>query len=151
MTRPVILLVEDNRDDVELTLHALQACEAGFPIVIANDGTEALDYLLCRGPYANRDCLEGPVIILLDLKLPRMDGIEVLKVIREKQPPGQIVIIALTTSDEEDDIAAAYRYGVNSYIRKPIDFDQFSQVMKEVGRYWLSLNTPPPSPRRVRM
>ena len=144
MTRPAILLVEDNDDDVELTLHALGACGLTCPIVVASDGEEALDYLFCRGPYADRDIRIAPAMILLDLQLPRVTGLQVLKAIREGGLPGPSLIVALTTSDEEDDILSAYRLGVNSYIRKPIDFDQFSEVVKEVGRYWLSLNTPPP-------
>lgn len=145
MKRPPILLVEDNRDDVELTLHALKECGLGFPIVVAGDGEEALDYLFGRGVYANRNTRDHPVMILLDLKLPRIDGLQVLRAIRESGQPGYIPVVALTTSDEEEDVLSAYKLGVNSYIRKPIDFDQFSEAVRQVGRYWLSLNTMPSS------
>jgi len=145
MKRPPILLVEDNRDDVELTLHALKECGLGFPIVVASDGEEALDYLFGRGIYINRDTRDRPVMILLDLQLPRVDGLQVLRALRDSGLPGHIPVVALTTSDEENDIISAYKLGVNSYIRKPIDFDQFRETVKQVGRYWLSSNTMPPS------
>lgn len=151
MTLPAILLVEDNGDDAELTLHALKASGVTFPIVVATDGAEALDYLFCRGRFADRDIHDSPAIILLDLQLPGIDGLEVLRVIRASRLPSPNLVIALTTSDEEEDIVSAYNLGVNSYIRKPVDFDQFREVVKQVGHYWLSLNTPPPSVRRPHM
>jgi CheY-like chemotaxis protein len=147
MTNKVILLVEDNRDDVELTLRALKKNNIGNKVVVANDGIEALDYLLGTGLHVGRDVKEQPVVILLDLKLPKIDGLEVLKRIRQVERIKLIPVVILTSSVEQKDIFNGYRLGVNSYIRKPIDFDNFVEVMRHLGLYWLFWNEPPPAER----
>ena len=138
-----VLLVEDNPDDVELTLHALEDYHVANPIHVVHDGAEALDFVFARGAYATRDVNKLPKIILLDLKLPLVDGLEVLRQIKADERTQMIPVVVLTSSREEQDIVESYRLGVNSYIVKPVDFDQFTESMREVGLYWLLLNQSP--------
>lgn len=145
MSDKVILLIEDNLSDIELTKRAFQKNAIGNKIVVAEDGQEALDYLFCSGAYSARNSAEMPILILLDLKLPRIDGLEVLRRLRADGRTRRIPIVILTSSSEEQDIAAGYDLGSNSYIRKPVDFHQFSDVIKQLGMYWLVINQAPPS------
>ena len=144
MSSKTILLVEDNPSDIELTRRALKKNAIGNPLVVAEDGQEALDYLFCTGAHAGRRTDEPPVLILLDLKLPRVDGLEVLKRVRAVPRTHRIPVVILTSSTEEEDLAAGYDLGTNSYIRKPVDFNQFSDVVGKMGLYWLVINQPPP-------
>ncbi|MGH9351567.1 MAG: response regulator [Terriglobia bacterium] len=137
-----ILLVEDNAADLELTLHALRKSNVANTIHIARDGEEALDYLFCRGPYSGRDAAL-PKVVLLDLKLPKVDGLEVLKAIRGDERTKCIPVVALTSSKEQQDILSSYKLGVNSYIQKPVDFDQFQQAVQQLGLYWVVVNQVP--------
>jgi two-component system response regulator len=137
-----ILLVEDNPDDVELALHALKRNNIINPIVVARDGREALDYLYKRGKFSGSGH-DNPALILLDLKLPKVDGIEVLRKIKASIPLKKIPVVVLTSSKEEKDLLESYDLGVNSYIRKPVDFDQFVETVRYIGYYWLLLNEPP--------
>ena len=140
------MLVEDNPDDLELTMRALKKSGFGDAIVVARDGVEAIDYLFGTGAYAGRDTRSQPAVILLDIKLPRLGGHEVLERLRKNRQTQLIPVVVLTSSDEREDIAGAYARGANSYIRKPVDFSQFSSVLAVLGRYWLELNTHvPPS------
>jgi len=139
-----ILLVEDNPDDVELTLMALKASKILNPVIIARDGEEALDYLFGTGACAGRGMAAMPVLTLLDLKLPKIDGIEVLSRIRSDERTRLYPVVILTSSDEQKDILNGYRLGANSYVRKPVDFNQFSDAVKQLGLYWLILNEAPP-------
>ncbi len=143
--KKTILLVEDNPDDVELTLLGLKKNNVVNDIVVAQDGAEALDYLFCTGKYAERDAGLMPVLILLDLKLPKMDGIEVLKRLRNDDRTKIIPVVVLTTSDEEKDLVQCYNGGANSYIRKPVDFVRFSEAVQQLKLYWLLLNETPPN------
>lgn len=138
-----ILLVEDNPADVELTLHSLKKHHFANRIVIARDGAEALDYLFGTGKYQGRNALAHPNLILLDLKLPKLSGLEVLKQLKSHEDLRTIPVVVLTSSKEEPDIREAYRLGANSYIVKPVDFDQFTKVVTDIGLYWLILNEPP--------
>ncbi len=138
-----ILLVEDNPDDVALTLNAFRIHNLSNRIQIARDGEEALDFLFCRGAFAARDCSERPRVILLDLKLPKVDGLEVLRAIKSDERTRTIPVVILTSSKEERDIVEGYTLGVNSYIVKPVNFDQFIEAARVLGMYWLLLNTPP--------
>ena len=140
----VILLVEDNPDDVELTLRALELQKIANPLVVAKDGVEALDYLLGRGRFAGPELPALPTVILLDLKLPKIDGLEVLKQIRENERTRLLPVVILTSSKEEKDLIMGYSFGANSYIRKPVDFDQFNEAIKQLGLYWLVWNQPAP-------
>ena len=137
-----ILLVEDNPDDVELALHALKRNNILNPIVVARDGQEALDYLHYGGKYADSKH-ENPALILLDLQLPKVDGIEVLRKIKENNSLKKVPVVILTSSKEEKDLVESYGLGVNSYIRKPVDFDQFVETVRYIGYYWLLLNESP--------
>jgi CheY-like chemotaxis protein len=140
----VILLVEDNPDDEALTIRALKRHHVGNEIIVAHDGVEALDYLFGTGLYADRDVTVKPSVILLDLKLPRIDGLEVLRRIRESESTKLLPVVVLTTSSEEQDLLTSYSLGCNSYIRKPVDFLQFSEAIRQLGMYWLLMNEPPP-------
>lgn len=143
MNSKVILLVEDNPSDVGLTERALKKNAIFNQLVVAEDGQEGLDYLLGEGAYAGRDVSDLPVVVLLDLKLPRIGGLEVLRRIRADPRVRRVPVVILTSSKEEQDIAAGYDLGVNSYIRKPVDFNQFAEVVKQLGLYWLVINEGP--------
>jgi two-component system response regulator len=143
--KPVdILLVDDNPDDIELALYALRRNQLANHIHIVRDGVEALDFLFCRGEYANRKCIHNPKLVLLDIKMPKLNGLEVLKEIRANERTAGIPVVILTTSKEERDLIESYRLGVNSYIVKPVDFEQFSDAVRQLGFYWLLLNERPP-------
>ena len=144
MEGKIILLVEDNPDDVDLTIRAFKKNNILNRIIVAKDGVEALDYLFGTGMHAGRSAKDMPVIVLLDLKLPRIDGIEVLKSIRQNEFTRLLPVIILTSSTEEQDLINGYKGGANSYVRKPVDFDQFAKAMKHLGLYWLIWNEPPP-------
>jgi CheY-like chemotaxis protein len=138
-----ILLVEDNKDDLELTLHALRKERLANRIQIARDGEEALDFLFCRNGFAERSFEQPPRLVLLDLKLPKVDGMEVLRHLKAEPRTRTIPVVILTSSKEERDLINSYNLGVNSYIQKPVDFDQFRETVKRVGMYWLLVNQPP--------
>ncbi|MFQ5904445.1 MAG: response regulator [Candidatus Binatia bacterium] len=137
-----ILLVEDNPNDVELTLHALRKNHISNRIHVARDGVEALEFIFCTGAFAERNIQETPKVILLDLKLPKVDGMEVLQRIKEDPRTRATPVVALTSSREERDIVKSYRLGVNSYIVKPVDFKKFTEAVQQMGFYWLLLNQP---------
>jgi two-component system response regulator len=139
-----ILLVEDNPDDEALTLRALQKSNILNEVVVARDGVEALDYLFGTGSHAGRGAPLQPQLVLLDLKLPKLDGIEVLKRVRADARTRLQPVVILTTSNEERDVLSSYQLGANSYIRKPVDFVQFMDAVRQLGLYWLVLNVPPP-------
>jgi two-component system response regulator len=139
----IILLVEDNPDDVKLTLRALKKSNILNEMVVAQDGVEALDYLFGTGRYAGRDTKVLPQVVLLDLKMPRMDGLEVLQRIRADERTKILPVVILTTSSEDRDRVESYKLGANSYIRKPVDFDQFVGAVQNLGLYWLVLNEAP--------
>ena len=144
MEDKMILLVEDNPDDEALTLRALKKNNIGNAVVVVHDGAEALDFLLCTGAYADRDPRDKPQVILLDLKLPKVDGMEVLRRIRADPSTRTLPVVILTSSKEEQDVINSYLIGVNSYIRKPVDFIQFVEAIRQLGLYWLVLNEAPP-------
>ena len=144
MTAKSILLVEDNCSDVELTKRALSKGHILNELIVAEDGQEALDYLFGTGIYANRGTAPLPTLILLDLKLPKVDGLEVLSKIRANAMTKRLPVVVLTSSQEEHDIATSYDLGANSYIRKPVDFLQFVEAIQALGLYWLVINEPPP-------
>ena len=148
MLDKVILLVEDNPDDEELTLRALAKNNIRNEVVVARDGAEALDYLFGTGEYAGRDTSKTPQVILLDLKLPKIDGLEVLRRLRADERTNLLAIVILTSSKEEQDIVTGYKLGANSYIRKPVDFGQFIEAVRQLGLYWLVLNETPPAGKR---
>jgi two-component system response regulator len=141
--KKIILLVEDNPDDELLTLEALKDNNIRNDVVIAHDGEEALDFLFMRGQYKDRDENLVPQVILLDLKLPKVDGLEVLQQIRNNEKTKVLPVVVLTSSKEETDLIKSYQLGANSYIRKPVDFEQFSQAIKYLGLYWIVLNELP--------
>lgn len=138
-----ILLVEDNPNDVELTVHALRVNNVTNRIHVVRDGADALDFIFGRGPYHGRTLREGPRVILLDLKLPKVDGLDVLRQIKRDPEARTIPVVALTSSKEERDIVESYQLGVNSYIVKPVDFTQFTEAVRQLGLYWILLNQPP--------
>ena len=140
----MILLVEDNADDEALTLRALKKNNIGNTVVVVRDGAEALDFLFCSGIYADRDPRDKPQVILLDLKLPKVDGLEVLRRIRADPSTRTLPVVILTSSKEEQDVVNSYLIGVNSYVRKPVDFIQFVEAIRQLGLYWLVLNETSP-------
>lgn len=139
-----ILLVEDNPDDVELAVHALRKEHLANHLEIARDGEEALDFIFCRGPHSGRSFNHQPKLILLDLKLPKVDGLEVLREIKNDPRTKMIPVVILTASREERDLVNGYQLGVNAYIQKPVDFEKFREMVKQVGLFWLVVNQPPP-------
>jgi CheY-like chemotaxis protein len=139
-----LLLVEDNPDDEELTLLAFENSRISNQVVVAHDGVEALDYLFGTGMYANRDLSVMPALILLDLQLPRINGLEVLERLRADDRTKLLPVVILTTSNEQQDLINSYNLGCNSYIRKPVDYDRFITVVQQLGMYWLLINEPPP-------
>ncbi|MBW4639860.1 MAG: response regulator [Gloeocapsa sp. UFS-A4-WI-NPMV-4B04] len=143
MTKKIILLVEDNRDDEELTLMAFEQSEIMNEVAVVRDGAEALDYLFKTGKYTNRALSEMPAVILLDLKLPKISGLEVLKRIRADTQTQFVPVVILTTSKEQEDIINSYKLGCNSYIRKPVNFTEFIEAARKLGLYWLCLNEVP--------
>jgi two-component system response regulator len=147
MTNKVILLVEDNGDDEKLTLRAFKKKNIGNPIVVAHDGVEAVDYLFGTGTHAGRNVSDVPAVILLDLKLPKIDGLEVLKRVRADSRTQRVPVVVLTSSKEEQDLVSSYDLGANSYIRKPVDFEKFVEVVGALGLYWLLWNEPAPASR----
>jgi CheY-like chemotaxis protein len=140
-----ILLVEDNPADAELTLHALQKSNLANKIQLVRDGEEALDFLFCRGPFAGRQFEQAPHLILLDLKLPKVDGLQVLEEVKRDLRTRAIPVIVLTTSKEERDVVSSYRLGVNGYIQKPVNFSEFQEAVRQLGLYWLLINSKPPA------
>src|SRR5712691_1458826 len=138
-----ILLVEDNQDDVDLALHALRREKLANHIFVVHDGEEALDFLFCRGAFSERSVDRPPKLVLLDLKLPKVDGLEVLKQVKSDLRTKTIPVVIMTSSKEERDLVAGYNLGANSYIQKPVDFEQFRETVKCVGLYWLVTNQPP--------
>jgi two-component system response regulator len=139
-----ILLVEDHPDDVVLTMRALQKHGLGNSVVVVRDGVEALDYLQGRGNYAGRDISQAPALVLLDLKLPRLGGLELLEQLQQDRALQQLRVVVLTSSQEEEDVLASYSHGACSYIRKPVDFQEFLQAVGRLGDYWLRLNEASP-------
>lgn len=144
MSEPIILLVEDNRDDAELTRLALAESKVTNQLVWVMDGQEALDWLTCTGKHTDRDPCLQPTVVLLDLKLPKINGLEVLERIRTNPITRRLPVVILTSSKEEQDVIRGYDLGANSYIRKPVDFEQFTQAIKELGVYWMVMNEPSP-------
>lgn len=150
MADKIILLVEDNPDDEALTLRALRQHHIKNEVVVAHDGVEALEYFFGPGRFTGRDMSLMPEVILLDLKLPKMDGLEVLRRLRADERTKLLPVVILTSSNEERDIVESYRLGANSYVRKPVDFVQFANAVLQLGLYWLILNESPPKSERVR-
>ena len=142
-TGRTILLVEDNPDDIELARRAFEKGRIANHMAVASDGQDALDYLFVAGRYSDRDPSVMPDVVLLDLKLPKMDGIEVLRQIRANERTRNLPVVILTTSKEQRDVAGCYELGANSYVRKPVDFVQFVEAVRQLGLYWLVLNEPP--------
>ena len=144
MDQNMILLVEDNPDDEALTLRALKKHNIGNKVFVVRDGAEALDFLFCSGTYVDRDVNDMPQVTLLDLKLPKVDGLEVLRRLRADKRTRLLPVVILTSSNEEQDLIEGYKNGANSYVRKPVDFNQFLEAVRELGLYWLILNQTPP-------
>jgi two-component system, response regulator len=144
MSEKMILLVEDNPDDEELTTRALRQAKIANEIVVARDGAEALDFLFGEGAYAGRDVSRAPAVVLLDLKLPKLSGLDVLNRLRADPRTRLVPVVILTSSSEEEDMLKSYQLGANSYVRKPVDFGQFAQAVSQLGIYWLLLNQPVP-------
>ena len=144
MQKKVILLVEDNPSDAGLTKRAFEKNRIQNELVVAEDGQEALDYLFGAGAYAGRDTSEMPAVVLMDLKLPKVDGLEALRRIRSHDLTKRLPVVILTSSRQEQDVAMSYDLGANSYIRKPVDFHQFAEAVKTLDLYWVVLNEPPP-------
>lgn len=147
MAEKHVLLVEDNPDDEALTLRALKKAHILNPVVIVRDGAEALDYLLCAGRYKERDPTDTPQLILLDLNLPLIGGLEVLRRLRADPHAKLLPVVVLTSSREEEDLVASYSFGANSYVRKPVDFGEFTEAVRKLGLFWLLVNEAPPLPR----
>lgn len=147
MREKIILLVEDNPMDEELSLRALKKSNITNPVVVAHDGVEALDYLFGRGVHAGRDLADAPQVVLLDLKLPKVDGVEVLRALRADERTKLQPVVVFTSSKEEQDLIRSYREGANSYVRKPIDFQEFAAAIRQLGLYWLTTNACPPPTR----
>jgi two-component system response regulator len=143
-TSTTILLVEDNPDDVELTLRALKRNNISNAVAVVQDGAEALEYLFAEGKYSDRDPGDAPAIVLLDLKLPKIDGLELLRRIRADERTSLLPVVILTSSTEEADIIQSYKNGCNSYVQKPVEFSQFSDAVRQLGLYWILLNRRPP-------
>lgn len=141
-----ILLVEDNSDDEVLMLRELRKQNVANRIAVVRDGAEALEYLFCTGSYADRDPNDIPTLVMLDLKLPKVDGLEVLRRIRADERTKVLPVVIVTSSDEERDVAESYSRGANSYVRKPVNFDQFREAVRQLHLYWLLINEPPPKP-----
>jgi two-component system, response regulator len=139
-----ILLVEDNPKDLKLTLHALTSHKLANRVEVARDGEEALDYLLCRGKFSTRSFEDAPRLVLLDLKLPKVDGLEVLRTVKNDPRTKAIPVVILTASREDRDLVEGYKLGVNAYIQKPVDFDEFRKIVEQLGLFWLVVNQPPP-------
>ena len=139
-----ILLVDDNASDVELTVRALRAHKLANSIHVAEDGQQALDFVFCRGAFSHRSFATPPKVIFLDLKMPKVDGIDVLRAIRGDERTRMIPVVILTSSKEQRDIVEGYKLGVNAYIQKPVDFDEFRRVIEQMGMFWLVVNQPPP-------
>jgi len=144
MDNKMILLVEDNPDDEALTIRALKKNNIGNALAVVRDGAEALEFLFCTGIYTNRDPRDKPELILLDLKLPKVDGLEVLRRVRADQRTQLLPVVILTSSKEEQDLITSYELGANSYVRKPVDFVEFVEAVRQLGLYWLVLNEAPP-------
>lgn len=144
MTTKMILLVEDNCDDEELTLMAFEQCDINLEIKVVRDGAEALDYLFRTNIYAQRQLNDNPALILLDLNLPKIGGLEVLRRLRSHQETRLLPVVILTTSKDEQDLIKGYNFGCNSYVCKPVDYQQFLYATRQLGLYWLGLNEPPP-------
>jgi two-component system, response regulator len=147
MDKHIIMIVEDNEDDLELALRAFRHNNVLNEIVVARDGVEALDYLFGTGPHEGRDLCVMPEVVLLDLKMPRLGGLEVLQRIRADARTRYLPVVVLTSSDEEKDMIDSYHYGVNSYIRKPVDFKQFTEAVRQLSLYWMVLNQCPRNPQ----
>ena len=143
MRNKLILLVEDNPDDEALAIRALKKSNLANDIAVARDGVEALEFLFCEGSHAGRDPRDAPVVVLLDLKLPKVDGLEVLKRVKSDERTRRLPVVIMTSSSEEQDIINSYDLGANSYIRKPVDFNQFTEAVAQLGLYWLVLNEVP--------
>ena len=148
MNSRLILLIEDNPSDVELTKRALERRHISNTLLVAEDGKEALDYLFAEGAHAGRDVTDLPTLVLLDIRLPKLDGLEVLRRIRADPRTKRLPVVILTSSNEEQDLAAGYDLGANSYIRKPVEFAKFAEAIEYLGLYWLVLNEPPPKVSR---
>ncbi|HEY9232276.1 MAG TPA: response regulator [Blastocatellia bacterium] len=140
MEKKVILLVEDNPKDEALTLRALRKSKVANEVAVARDGVEALDYLFATGSHAGRDMREMPQVVLLDLKLPKVDGLQVLQAIRADERTRRLPVVVFTSSSEQEDLIKSYNLGANSYVRKPVDFEQFLEATRQLGLYWLVLN-----------
>jgi CheY-like chemotaxis protein len=146
MSEPLeILLVEDNPNDLELTLHALQKNNVANQIHVVRDGEEALDFLFCRGAFSHRSFDAPPKVVLLDLKLPKVDGLEVLRSVKTDPRTKAVPVVIMTSSKQQRDLVESYHCGVNSYIQKPINFNEFQEVIRQLGYYWLAINQPPPA------
>ncbi len=145
MQRKTVLLVEDNPDDEALTLRSLNRNSVVNDVIVTRDGAEALDYLFCTGKYAGRDQSGQPELILLDLKLPKIDGLEVLRRIRSDERTRLLPVVVLSSSDEEPDMMQSYLLGANSYVRKPVEFGRFAEAVRQLELYWLVINQPPPA------
>lgn len=146
-TQKHVLLVEDNPDDEALTLRALKKAHILNPVVVVHDGAEAVEYILCQGRHASRDPNDTPQVILLDLNLPFLGGLDVLRTIRSDAHAKLLPVVVLTSSKEEEDLIASYALGANSYVRKPVDFGEFAEAVRKLGLFWLLVNEAPPMPR----